>query len=176
MDVLVCRQSNRSRQWRLKLKLSAAFLRMRIARVTAVIVLVLSVATTAFSGNELAGTWTLTITFPDGPGSNTTRTQTVTLEVFPRGDSLHGRANLTDEEGKKYGATWRQVRKSVSIAFELPCSGDSQCASLILQGRVKGGGIIIKKGSVIVVWDTPNNRNPALFDTSNGTFRGNRIE
>jgi hypothetical protein len=28
---------------------------------------------------------------------------------------------------------------------------------------------------VIVVWDTPNDSNPALFDTSNGTFRGDRI-
>jgi len=26
------------------------------------------------------------------------------------------------------------------------------------------------------MWDTPNNHNPALFDTSNGTFRGDRIE
>ena len=150
--------------------------RNRLARALTVVVVVFAAASTAFSGNELAGRWTLTITFPDGAGSTTTRTQTVTLEVFPRGDSLHGRANLTDEAGKRYGATWRQVGKRVSIAYELPCSGDTQCASLILQGRVKGGGIVIKKGSVIVVWDTPNNRNPALFDTSNGTFRGDRIE
>ena len=154
----------------------AAYVRNRLARALSVIVVVLAVATTAFSGNELAGRWTLTINFPDGPNSTTTRTQTVTLEVFPRGDSLHGRANLTDESGKKYGATWRQVGKRVSIAYELPCSGDTQCASMILQGRVKGGGIVIKRGSVIVVWDTPNNRNPALFDTANGTFRGDRIE
>ena len=153
-----------------------AYLRNRLARALTVVVVVFGAASTAFSGNEFAGRWTLTITFPDGAGSTTTRTQTVTLEVFPRGDSLHGRANLTDEAGKRYGATWRQVGKRVSIAYELPCSGDTQCASLILQGRVKGGGIVIKKGSVIVVWDTPNNRNPALFDTSNGTFRGDRIE
>jgi len=154
----------------------AAYVRNRLARALSVIVVVLAVATTAFSGNELAGRWTLTINFPDGPNSTTTRTQTVTLEVFPRGDSLHGRANLTDESGKKYGATWRQVGKRVSIAYELPCSGDTQCASMILQGRVKGGGIVINRESVIVVWDTPNNRNPALFDTANGTFRGDRIE
>lgn len=153
-----------------------ADLRNRLARALTVVVVVFAAASTAFSGNELAGRWTLTITFPDGAGSTTTRTQTVTLEVFPRVDSLHGRANLTDEAGKRYGATWRQVGKRVSIAYELACSGDTQCASLILQGRVKGGGIVIKKGSVIVVWDTPNNRNPALFDTSNGTFRGDRIE
>lgn len=152
------------------------YLRNRLARALTVVVVVFAAASTAFSGNELAGRWTLTINFPDGPGSTTTRTQTVTVEVFPRGDSLHGRANVTDEAGKRYGATWRQVGKRVSIAYELPCSGDTQCASLILQGRVKGGGILIKKGSVIVVWDTPNNRNPALFDTSNGTFRGDRIE
>lgn len=154
----------------------AAYLRNRLARALTVVVVVFAAASTAFSGNELTGRWTLTITFPDGAGSTTTRTQTVTLEVFPRGDSLHGRANLTDETGKRYGATWRQVGKRVSIAYELPCTADTQCASLILQGRVKGGGIVIKKGSVIVVWDTPNNRNPALFDTSNGTFRGDRIE
>lgn len=153
-----------------------AYLRNRLARALTVVVVVFAAASTAFSGNELAGRWTLSITFPDGAGSTTTRTQSVTLEVFPRGDSLHGRANLTDEAGKRYGATWRQVGKRVSIAYELPCSRDTQCASLILQGRVKGGGIVIKKGSVIVVWDTPNNRNPALFDTSNGTFRGDRIE
>jgi len=154
----------------------SAYFRKRVARALGIVAVVLTVASTAFSGNELAGRWTLTINFPDGPGSTTTRTQTVTLEVFPRGDSLHGRANLTDEAGKKCGATWRQVGKNVSIAYELPCSGDTQCASLILQGRVKGGGVVIKKGSVIIVWDTPNNRNPALFDTSNGTFRGDRIE
>jgi hypothetical protein len=29
---------------------------------------------------------------------------------------------------------------------------------------------------VIVMWDTENQSNPALYDTSNGTFRGDRID
>lgn len=130
----------------------------------------------AFAGNELKGLWSLRITIPDTPGSTTTRTFTVTMEVSPRGDSLHGRANITDEAGRTVGSAWRQVGKNVSIAFELPCPGDGPCASVILLGRVKGGGVLIKKGSVIVMWDTPNDRNPALYDTSNGTFRGDRLQ
>ena len=150
--------------------------RKPVSQALTVLFLLLALASTALSGNELSGRWTLTITFPDGPGSTTNKTHTITLDVFPRGESLHGRANLTDESGRRVGATWRQVGKRVSIAYELPCPGDTPCASMILQGRVKGGGVLIKKGSVIVVWDTPNSRNPALFDTSNGTFRGDRIE
>jgi hypothetical protein len=130
----------------------------------------------AFAGNELKGLWTLRITIPESPTSANSRTFTVTMDVSPRGDSLHGRANITDQEGKTVGVAWRQVGKSISIAYELPCPGDGPCASLILLGRVKGGGVLIKKGSVIVMWDTPNDRNPALYDTSNGSFRGDRIQ
>lgn len=129
----------------------------------------------ALAGNGLKGQWLLRITIPEGPNSTTTRTLTVTLDVFPRGESLHGRANVTDEAGRTVGAAWRQSGKQVSIAYELPCPGDVPCASVILQGKVKGGGILIKKGSVIVMWDTTNDSNPSLFDTSNGTFRGDRI-
>ena len=137
--------------------------------------LLFALVSPALAGNGLKGQWLLSITIPEAPGSTTTRTFTVTLDVFPRGESLHGRANLTDEAGRTVGAAWRQVGKKVSIAYELHCPGDIPCASLILQGKVKGGGILIKKGSVIVVWDTTNDSNPALFDTSNGTFRGDRI-
>jgi hypothetical protein len=140
------------------------------------LLLLIAMAPAAFAGNELAGQWTLTITIPDSPGSNTTRTFTVNLDVSPRGESLHGRLNITDEAGKTVGGAWRQVGKNVSIAYELPCPGDGPCASLILLGRVKGGGVKIKNGTVIVMWDTTNNRNPALYDTSNGSFRGTRIE
>ncbi|MEK6406835.1 MAG: hypothetical protein AABN34_07725 [Acidobacteriota bacterium] len=135
----------------------------------------LTAAPSVFAGNQLAGSWTLRITIPESPDSATTRTFIVTLDVSPRGESLHGRANITDEGQRTVGAAWRQVGKNVSIAYELPCPGDSPCASLILQGRVKGGGVLIKKGSVIVLWDTANNKNPALYDTSNGTFRGDRL-
>jgi len=140
------------------------------------VALLFTTATSALAGNELKGRWTLRITIPEAPDSTTTRTFTVTLDIVPRGESLHGRANLTDEAGRTVGAAWRQVGKNVSIAYELPCPGDGPCASLILQGRIKGGGVLMKKGSVIVMWDTTNNRNPALYDTSNGSFRGDRIE
>ena len=150
--------------------------RKRLMSALAAVALLFSAAPYAFAGNELKGRWTLTITIPDSPDSTTTRTFTVNLDVIPRGESLHGRANITDQAGKAVGAAWRQVGKNVSIAYELPCSPDSPCASLILQGRVKGGGVLIKRGSVIVMWDTANNRNPALYDTSNGSFRGDRVD
>jgi hypothetical protein len=150
--------------------------RKRLLSALAALVLFFTAAPSALAGNELAGRWTLTITIPESPNSSTTRTFTVTLDVVPRGESLHGRANLTDQAGRTVGAAWRQVGKNASIAYELPCPGDGPCASLILQGRVKGGGVLMKKGSVIVMWDTANNRNPALYDTSNGSFRGDRIE
>ena len=150
--------------------------RKHLVSVLASVALLFSTVSPAFAGKELAGRWVLRITIPEGPGSTTTRTFNVTLDVSPRGQSLHGRANLTDEAGRVVGAAWRQTGKQVSIAYELPCPGDGPCASLILQGRVKGGGILIKKGSVIVIWDTTNDNNPALYDTSNGTFRGDRID
>ena len=130
----------------------------------------------ALAGNELDGRWTLTITIPAAPNSSTTRSFNVTLNASPRGDSLHGRLTITDEAGRTVGGAWRQVGKNISIAYELPCPGDGPCASLVLLGRVKGGGVLIKKGSVVVMWDTPNSKNPALYDTSNGSFRGTRVE
>ena len=150
--------------------------RKRVVSTLAAVVLLFTTAPSVLAGNELKGRWTLRITIPEAPDGTTTRTFTVTLDVVPRGESLHGRANLTDEAGRTVGAAWRQVGKNISIAYELPCPGDGPCASLILQGRVKGGGVLIKKGSVIVMWDTANNHNPALYDTSNGSFRGDRVE
>jgi len=156
--------------------LQASQSRKRLISALAALALLFATAPSAFAGNELKGRWALRITIPEGPNSTTTRTFTVTLDVIPRGESLHGRANLTDESGKTVGATWRQAGKRVSIAYELPCPEGGQCASLILQGRVKGGGVLIKKGTVIVVWDTTNDRNPALYDTSNGSFRADRVD
>lgn len=147
----------------------------RLVSALAAMSLLLFLVPTAVANNELQGRWILRITIPEAPNSAATRTFTVTLDVSPRGESLHGRANVTDEAGRTVGAAWRQVGKSLSIAYELPCPGDGPCASLILQGKVKGGGILIKKGNVIVMWDTPNDADPSLFDTSNGTFRGDRI-
>ena len=156
--------------------MSTTRLRKPFAAVLSAVVFLLTLASPGFAGNELKGRWTLRITIPEGPSSSTERTFLVTLDVSPRGESLHGRANVTDESGRTVGAAWRQVGKALSIAYELPCSEGNPCASLILQGKVKGGGILIKKGTVIVMWDTKNDRNPSLYDTSNGTFRGDRIE
>ena len=150
--------------------------RKRLTAAAVAMLLLIAVAPNALAGNDLAGQWTLTITIPDSPGAATTRTFTVNLDVSPRGESLHGRLNITDEAGTTVGGAWRQVGKNLSIAYELPCPGDGPCASLILLGRVKGGGVKIKNGTVIVMWDTTNNKNPALYDTSNGSFRGTRIE
>lgn len=147
-----------------------------VTTVCVMLMMIFAMAPSALAGNQLAGRWSLTITIPDAPGSTTTRTFTVNLDVSPRGESLHGRLNISDNAGKTVGGSWRQVGKNVSITYELPCPGEGPCASLILLGRVKGGGVLIKKGEVIVMWDTTNNKNPALYDTSNGSFKGIRIE
>lgn len=125
---------------------------------------------------KLQGQWTLTLTIPDGPNSPTNSTVILNMDVSPRDGSLHGRVTLTDQAGRTVSGAWRQVGKNASIAFELPCPGDVPCASVILLGKVKGGGFLIKNGTVIVMWDTPNDRNPALYDTSNGSFRGDRLQ
>ena len=150
--------------------------RKRAATLVVATILIFATPPAALAGNQLAGRWSLTITIPDAPGSTTTRSFSVNLDVSPRGESLHGRLNITDEAGRTVGGAWRQVGKSLSITYELPCPGDGPCGSLILLGRVKGGGVLIKKGEVIVMWDTTNHKNPALYDTSNGSFRGTRIE
>ena len=93
------------------------------------VALLFTLAAPGLAGNELKGRWTLRITIPDAPNSTTERTFFVTLDVSPRGESLHGRANVTDESGKTVGAAWRQVGKALSIAYELPCAGDGPCAS-----------------------------------------------
>ena len=140
-----------------------------------VVLLALLAATpSAFAGKKLDGRWQLSITIPESPDTEQTRTLWVTLEAFPR-EVLHGRLIIRDLDGNTVGGVWRQVNKKVSIAYELPCAPGGQCASLILLGKVKGGGTVIKKGSVIVMWDRPNSRNPALYDTSNGSFSAERL-
>ena len=148
----------------------------RLLALALIVAALLSVSPTVNAAKQLQGQWTLTITIPDAPSSATTRTLTFNVDVSPRGESLHGRLNLTDAAGRTVGGAWRQVGKRVSIAYELPCPGDLPCASLILLGKVKGGGFVIKNGTVIVMWDAPNDRNPALYDTSNGSFRGDRLQ
>jgi hypothetical protein len=130
----------------------------------------------ALAAPKFTGRWSVTITIPESPGSNNKRIFTVNVDASPRGESLHGRMTITDAEGQTVGGAWRQAGKKVSVTYELPCSGDATCASLILTGKIKGGGSRIKNGNVIVMWDTPNADNPALYDTSNGSFSADRLE
>ena len=133
-------------------------------------------AVPAFAGKALEGRWSVNVTIPVSANSKTKRTFTINLDVGPRGDSLHGRMTITDDQGRTVGGVYRQSGKQVSITYELPCAGegDDSCASLVLLGKVKGGTRL--KGSVVVMWDSQNSQNPALYDTSNGSFSGDRLE
>ncbi len=93
--------------------------RKHLATAMLAVSMVLIVPAFALAGNELAGRWTLTINIPESANSTNTRTLIVNLDVIPRGDSLHGRATMTDQAGRTVGAAWRQVCKTVSNAFEL---------------------------------------------------------
>jgi hypothetical protein len=129
-------------------------------------------------GKSFEGRWLLTITIPESPTSNNRRTLTVTLDVSPRGDSLNGRLTATDGDSRAVSGAWRQVGKRISITYELPCpdDGSAPCATLVMLGKIKGEGTIVKKGTVIVMWDTQSDTNPALYDTSNGSFNAQRLE
>jgi hypothetical protein len=148
----------------------------RLSPILVALAILLAMPGLAAAAKKFDGRWTLTITIPESPTSSNKRTFTVTVDASPRGESLHGRMTITDTEGHTVGGAWRQVAKKVSVTYELPCAGDAPCASLILTGKMKSSGTRIKNGSVIVVWDTPNDHNPALFDTSNGSFKGDRLD
>jgi hypothetical protein len=147
--------------------------RSRTALIVATLLILLYAGAPALAAKKLDGRWQLTITIPQSPDTDETITFTVDIEASPRGNSLHGRLNIIDQQARTVGGVWRQAGKRVSIAYELPCSPETQCASLILLGKIKGTNI--KKGDVIVMWDTPNERNHAQFDTSNGSFSGLRL-
>src|SRR5262245_49984938 len=117
----------------------------RPARLAIVLLLLTVTSPPAFGGKRLDGHWQFAITIPLSPGAEATRTFSATLDVEPRGDSLQGRMTITDEDGRTVGGVWRQVNKKVSIAYELPCTPGSPCASLIMLGTVKSGGTLIKK-------------------------------
>lgn len=140
------------------------------------IAVLVATASTAFAAPKFAGRWILTVTIPESPGSNNKVIFTVNLDASPRGESLHGRLTITDFAGQTVSGAWRQTGKKISVAYELPCADDGPCASLVLTGKIKDAGQKIKKGTVIVMWDTPNANNPALFDTSRGSFSGDRLE
>lgn len=146
------------------------------ARVIALIlVTLLVVAPSALASKKFEGRWAVSITIPAAPNSNDKRTFNFTFDVGPRGESLHGRIAISDEQGRTIGGVWRQVNKKISATFELCPDDGGPCASLVLLGKLKSSNSKIKKGDVIVMWDTENNQNPALYDTSNGSFNADRL-
>jgi hypothetical protein len=126
-----------------------------------------------WAANPLDGVWSVTMTIPQSPNSSLNQTLSVTLNVSPLGDSLVGRMTITDSQNRMVGGVWRQVGKHISITYELPCGGPSDtCATLVMLARLKGDRL--KGGQVIVMWDVPNDKDPALYQTSNGSFTGTR--
>jgi hypothetical protein len=126
------------------------------------------------AGKAFDGKWGLTITIPVAPNSDQMQTFSVEVDAGPRGDSLHGRMMITDAENRVVGGVWRQVGKRVSITYELPCTDEAPCASVVLMGKIKAK-TRIKAGDVIVMWDTPSDNNQAPYDTSTGTFTATRL-
>lgn len=132
----------------------------------------------AFAGKGFDGRWVFTITMPESPTSNVKQTFTITIDASPRADdSLHGRLTVTDADSRVVSGAWRQVSKKISVTYELPCADDGSrpCATLVLLGKMTSGKNAIKKGTVVVMWDTQSDSNPALYDTSNGSFSAQRL-
>ncbi|MGA9773748.1 MAG: hypothetical protein WBV94_32255 [Blastocatellia bacterium] len=150
-------------------------LRKRAHVAALILVTVLALAPSALASKKFEGRWSVSITMPVAPGSNDKRTFTVNFDVGPRGESLHGRITILDEQGRTTGGVWRQVNKKISATFELCPEDGGPCASLVLIGKLKSSNSKIKKGDVIVMWDTENQQNPALYDTSNGSFNADRL-
>lgn len=128
-------------------------------------------------GKKFDGRWLLTVSIPDSPGSSNLRTFNISLDVAPRGDSLVGRLTVIDDQNRTVGGVWRQLGKRVTLSYELPCpdSAGTPCASLVLMGKIIPDTGKFKKGKVIVMWDTVNDRDPSFFDTSVGAVTGNRV-
>ncbi|HKS40130.1 MAG TPA: hypothetical protein VJX74_05915 [Blastocatellia bacterium] len=139
-----------------------------------ILVTVLVVAPSALAGKKFEGRWSVSITMPVAPNSSDKRTFNLNFDAGPRGESLHGRITILDEQGRTNSGVWRQVNKKVSATFELCPDDGGPCASLVLIGKIKDNSKI-KKGDVIVMWDSGNQQNPALYDTSNGSFSANRL-
>ena len=148
----------------------------RRAGLLAAFLVTLFAAVPALAAKKFEGQWTVSVTIPVSPASSTKRTFTINLNAAPRGDSLHGRITIVDDQGRTVGGVYRQNGKKVSVTYELPCDGDgdSSCASLVLLGKVKNNSKF--RGQVVVMWDSSNAQNPALFDTSNGNFSGDRVQ
>jgi hypothetical protein len=153
------------------MKLSTLNRKWLVTLVACLAMLVASPITEA--AKKLQGRWIVTITIPDAPGSDNMQTFTVNLDAQPRDNSLHGRLTITDAENRTVPGVWRQSKKKISITYEPPCTVEAPCATLVLNGKIKGDRF--KSGNVIVIWDEPNDNNPALFRTSTGSFGGDRI-
>ena len=149
-------------------------LRRRTTTVALILLTVFAVAPLALAGKKFEGRWSVSITMPVAPNSTDKQTFTFNFDVGPRGESLHGRITIVDEQGRTIGGVWRQVNKKISATFELCPDDDGPCASLVLLGKIKDN-VKIKKGDVIVMWDSENQQNPALYDTSNGSFNADRL-
>ena len=150
---------------------------MPLFRIPVVALIIFAITLPALAGNKkLEGRWALNVTIPVSAVDNTKRTFAINLDVSPRGESLHGRMTITDDTGHTVAGVYRQNGKKVSITYELPCDGSDPNAfgSVVLKGKVKDGGRPFK-GKVVVMWDTSNEHNPALYDTSNGSFSGTRM-
>jgi hypothetical protein len=147
---------------------------MRKAQPVVLLVTALCVAAPqVLAANPLDGVWSVTLTIPQSPNSTLNQTLSVTMNVSPLGDSLVGRMTITDSQNRTVGGVWRQVGKHISITYELPCGGPSDtCATLVMLARLKGDRL--KGGQVIVMWDVPDDKDPALYQTSNGSFTGTR--
>jgi len=129
-------------------------------------------------GLPLVGKWQVTVTMPVSPGSAQKNSQTLTLNVSPMDSgSLNGRLTVTDQSNRTVSGVWREVGKMISITFEPACdeSQGAPCATLLLLGRVKGGGTIVK-GQVVVEWDRLDGSNPSLYLTDNGKFAGQAVD
>jgi hypothetical protein len=149
-------------------------MRKRASAVTLILITVLAVAPSALAGKKFEGRWSVSITIPVAPNSSDKRTFDLNFDAGPRGESLHGRITILDEQGRTIGGVWRQVNKKVSATFEFCPDDGGPCASLVLIGKIKDNSKI-KKGDVIVMWDSENQQNPALYDTSNGSFNAERL-
>jgi len=152
-------------------------IRASLFRIKTSVVLLLGAAlclcgSPAPAATPLDGVWSVTITIPQSPNSTLNQTLSVTLNVSPLGDSLVGRLTITDSQNRTVGGVWRQVGKHISITYELPCNAGDTCATLVMMAKLKADRL--KNGQVIVMWDVPDNRNPALFQTSMGSFTGSR--
>ena len=158
-------------------------LKKRQSRLLTVTLLFLSclfwmVAPALAKGPLLIGKWQITITIPASPGTSQKSSQALTLNVSPMDEgSLNGRLTVTDQNNKTVSGVWREVGKMISITFEPVCdeSQGAPCATLLLLGRVKGGGTIVK-GQVVVEWDRLDSSNPSLYATDNGKFSGQALD